>query len=227
MESLTSQLVSHQENKNSADAAWMGIRRDIRDLFDHLDVNGVNPELVNSINRDWIDSDNDVAKFEEALGARRKSLGMFKGKEKAIIDSVIGKLPALRAKLELATQASSAAEEQLKADDVERTKVKEDFQSIMLASWEVRDKVTELTGKENGWNQLADDLARKVRDRMEELAGIARNVKQGDQWTRVGGYKQWFDAGRANPKNQAYYNWYDLALDVNTYKDPRKKESTG
>lgn len=136
----------------------------------------------------------------------RQSLGMFKGREKAVIDFILCKRELEEWEKNIAS-VFSLEQEFKKAEEEETASLAEQYGTIILKAWEAQDKINKLTG-EPGSNDLPWNFSRLLEGQIDRFAGL-KHWKEGKQ---VGKYDSWHEAISKNPENSTlYHTWKAVA----------------
>lgn len=192
--------------KDTQDTAQRSARQEINKIFDNarntLKEGSPLKSVLNGISR----KSNSPEEMKDLLVSARKSLGMFKGREKATIDFILSRVQEF--------EAWSKANKGLVAEEGGFQKVmdaesgmQEQFRTIILKAWEAQDKINELTGKDNEYNTLPRALQKRLDDALDKFAKIFVGY-QGRQMQRDE-YPGRTEAIRGNPVNRQIFDIWE------------------
>lgn len=138
--------------------------------------------------------------LRQHLAEARKSLGMFKGKEKAAIDFIL-----IRSSLELdeyghAGERFSSLKQQQESLEGEDPNLAERLKTIMGKSWEIQEKISELGSFAV---YLPSNLNFRLKDHMEKFADLQRS----EGGREVGKHRGWFNATQTIEGRLLYDTW--------------------
>ncbi len=121
----------------------------------------------------------DSEKLKQQLSEARKSLGLFKGKEKAAIDFILSKSSEFK-RYDLADQEFSATAQQLEGVKTDETGLAEQYKTIIESSWEKQNEINELTG--NNRHDLPSDLSFVLKHNIDSIVSDIKRQPAG--WRR-------------------------------------------
>ncbi len=141
--------------------------------------------------------------IQQQISEVRKKLGMlFRGKEKAAADFILGRTQEFE-EYNRALSEFSSIDKQLTAAKAEETGLVEQYKTIILSSWDAQSKINELTGNSHA-NDLPLSFSFRLEHIMEKLADIAH--WEGDK--KVGKFDGWYQANR-DSKNRALFDVHE------------------
>lgn len=108
----------------------------------------------------------------QKLSEARKSLGMFKGKEKAAIDFILAQTQAFD-EYNRATEQLSSLKQQRESLKSEGSNLAEQFKATLGKSWELQEKISELGGASSGMG-LPTDLWYRLEHHIEKFGDLQR-----------------------------------------------------
>lgn len=160
--------------------------------------------------------------LQQKLTEARKSLGMFKGKEKAAVDFILAQTQVFDEYHRTAEQLSSLKQQRESLKN-EKAGLAEQFRAMLVKSWEVQEKISELGGTPSGMG-LPNDLWYRLQHQIEKFADLRR--WEGDQ--KVGKYEGWFNATRTAEGRALYNTLQEVTENAGGYgltmRNPNKPE---
>jgi hypothetical protein len=97
--------------------------------------------------------------MQQQLLTLRKKLGVFKMKEKELIDSLLSRTQEFE-EFDRTQEKLTSLQQRLKELETEETSLKERYKTILLNSWEVQKKINNLTGKLS--YQLPNEVSQRL-----------------------------------------------------------------
>jgi hypothetical protein len=143
--------------------------------------------------------------LQSGLKEIRGKLGLFKGGEKAAIDSILSGRNAQA--FETLTGARNKLNElraEIESLDEQISGLAEQYKGIILSAWEAENKVSEIGPPPH--MSLPSDLSHRINRHVEKFANI-RHMEGGKQ---VGKYNGWHDAMQQVPKNRTLRNIHEV-----------------
>lgn len=160
--------------------------------------------------------------LSQKLTEARKSLGMFKGKEKAAIDFILAQGQVFN-EYNHAAEQFSFLQQQRESLKSERSNLSEQFKVILGKSWEAEDKISELCGASFGMG-LPANLWHRLEHHITKFADLQH--LEGNR--KVGKHEGWYNATQ-NPEGRALYDtWKNITETAGGYgltiMNPNKTE---
>jgi hypothetical protein len=192
-------------------------RREVEELLNRASNMASGTGMSGLIDSDW-QASKTLEEFTTKLSERRKALGWFSGKEKAAIDFVLGSNRELKRYYD-AKRIDDELNGRTKKRGVDEAALFDRYDQIVTKSWEVNDKIEELTGNRNSLNNIGWDLSFRLKRQLEVAAGVKlANGKDGESWH--GAMNNGTDEKKA--RNRALYQFYG---DRNAmFNDPRAEK---
>ncbi len=218
IKSLSSERLSAWEQQKKQKEIIASARRRVANLFSRA-KGMLEGKSDFTFKLEGIEHNQDPKKIKELLAKERESLGWFKGKEKAAIDFILSGTSAFE-EYTRALELYSGLEKQSEAVKSLLAQLNEKFRAIILDSWEVQNRINELTALPYA-SDLSSALSSRLEHHMEDLADLKR-YRDGKQ---IGNYDGWYQATQRDPKNDELYQTYRSATAGSPdliYQNPRQ-----
>lgn len=160
--------------------------------------------------------------MKNLLAEARKSLGMFKGKEKAAVDFILSRVQEFEA-WSKANEGLASEEQALQRMMDAEAGMQEQFKTIILKAWEAQNKINEFTDKDSEYRTLPYALKKRLDDALDKFAHIVGYTEE----RRRDEYPGRMEAIRGNPVNRQLFDiWESIERQAGGFtlinKNPRQ-----
>lgn len=198
---------SIERQQSAASSAWKKIEGVFGRASDMLSEKSNFDYTLQQIFRD----SRSLEELQQKLTEARKSLGIFKGKEKAAVDFILAQTREFDECRRTAEQLSSLRQQRESLKN-ESAGLAEQFRATLGKSWEVQDKISELGGTLSGMG-LPIDLWYRLQHHIEKFADLQR--WEGNR--KVGKHEGWLNATQTAEGSALYDTWKSVTENAGGY----------